>query len=125
MPFFFPPFFPPFATSQIYLASFNWKYYTELLQYRRYYKIGYITCNNFLNNSRIKKADFISISSDLVCPQFLRMAHTYDIRVYVYTINYFSNLMEVIDMKVDGIITDYPLRIIRLIKDNITMTIER
>lgn len=111
-------------TSQFYLASFNWKYYTELLQYRRYYKIGYITCNNFLDNSRIRKADFISISSDLISPDFLRMAHTYGLRVYVYTVNYLSNLMEIIDMEVDGIITDYPSRTIKLITDNINMDIE-
>ena len=112
-------------TSQFYLASFNWKYYTELLLYRKYYSIGFITCNNFIDNSRIKKADFISISSDVLSQDFLRMLRTYGIQVYVYTVNYLSNLIEVINMGVDGIITDYPSKTLRLINNNVLMNIDK
>jgi glycerophosphoryl diester phosphodiesterase len=51
----------------------------------------------------------------VVTPRFLEAAHTRNMRVHVWTVNDRQSLQELIDLGVDGIMTDYPERLLRLL----------
>lgn len=52
----------------------------------------------------------------LVTPRFIRSAHTLGLQVHIWTVNEVEDMRRLIDWGVDGIITDYPGRLIELLK---------
>jgi glycerophosphoryl diester phosphodiesterase len=52
----------------------------------------------------------------LVTHQFVKAAHARNLRVHVWTVNDAEEMQRLIKLGVDGIMTDYPERLLRLIK---------
>ena len=52
---------------------------------------------------------------EVVTPRFLKAVHERNIRVHVWTVNRVSRMKHLLKLGVDGIITDYPDRLIRLL----------
>lgn len=63
-------------------------------------------------------ADFVSPSYRLLKFGFLKRMKIFKIPVYAWTINDITLIKKLIDMGVDGIITDYPDRALELLKKN-------
>lgn len=53
----------------------------------------------------------------LVTPRFIRSAHTRGIQVHVWTVNEEKDMQRLIEWGVDGIITDYPSRLMKLLNN--------
>lgn len=53
----------------------------------------------------------------LVTPEFIAAAHAHAMHVHVWTINDRREMARLLDLGVDGIVTDYPARLTRLIQD--------
>jgi glycerophosphoryl diester phosphodiesterase len=51
----------------------------------------------------------------VVAPPFLELARSHNVRVQVWTVNEENDLGRFLDMGVDGILTDYPDRLLRLL----------
>lgn len=49
----------------------------------------------------------------LVTPEFVRAAHAHEIHVHVWTINEPREIAELLALGVDGVISDYPARVVR------------
>ena len=54
----------------------------------------------------------------VVTPRFLEAAHDRNLRVHVWTVNDTQSMQQLINLGVDGIMTDYPERLIRLLGRN-------
>ena len=51
----------------------------------------------------------------LVTPELVNHAHAHGIQVHVWTINTAEEMAELLDLGVDGIVTDFPARLCELI----------
>jgi len=60
----------------------------------------------------------INISIEFVNQSFIKTAHRKGLKVFVYTVNYPDDIRRMIDMDVDGIITDYPDRAKTIISES-------
>ena len=60
----------------------------------------------------------INISIEFVNRRFVQIAHRRGLKVFVYTVNYPDDIRRMIDMDVDGIITDYPDRAKTIISES-------
>jgi len=56
----------------------------------------------------------------LVMPRFIRAAHVLGVQVHVWTVNEVEDMRRLIDGGVDGIITDYPSRLMELYEQHLT-----
>jgi len=56
----------------------------------------------------------------LVTPRFIRAAHVLGVQVHVWTVNEVEDMRRLIDWGVDGIITDYPSRLMELYEQHLT-----
>jgi glycerophosphoryl diester phosphodiesterase len=52
----------------------------------------------------------------IVTPGFVRSAHAKDVEVHIWTVNETADMRRLLDWGVDGIITDFPNRLFKLIK---------
>ena len=52
---------------------------------------------------------------EVITPRFLKAAHARNLRVHVWTVNDPKNMQRLVDLGVDGIMTDYPERLIELL----------
>jgi glycerophosphoryl diester phosphodiesterase len=52
---------------------------------------------------------------EIVTPDFVGEAHSHNIRILVWTVNEESEMKRLVDLGVDGILTDYPDRLMRLL----------
>ena len=59
-----------------------------------------------------------SDGSDLLTPGLIKNAHARGIRVYVWTINDRETMEKLIKMGIDGIVTDYPDRLLDVLNRN-------
>jgi len=55
----------------------------------------------------------------IVTRRFLDAAHARNMRVHVWTVNEVEAMQRLIDLGVDGIMTDYPERLVKILKGNI------
>jgi glycerophosphoryl diester phosphodiesterase len=62
----------------------------------------------------------VNLSEDFITSKFIADAHSRGLKVYVYTVNYEDDMARLLDMGVDGMITDYPDLLSRLIKERYT-----
>ena len=53
----------------------------------------------------------------LVTPDLIRAAHSHDVHVHVWTINEPDSMRRLLDLGVDGIVTDFPARLARVIAE--------
>jgi glycerophosphoryl diester phosphodiesterase len=53
---------------------------------------------------------------DIITPSFIRQAHNKNLAVYVFTVNEPEDMQTLIDMGVDGIMTDSPKKLTSLVK---------
>jgi glycerophosphoryl diester phosphodiesterase len=53
----------------------------------------------------------------LVTPDLLRAAHSHDVYVHVWTINEPASMRRLLELGVDGIVTDFPARLARVIEE--------
>jgi glycerophosphoryl diester phosphodiesterase len=51
----------------------------------------------------------------VVTPDFVEQSHDHNIRVFVWTVNEEDEMKRLLDLGVDGILTDYPDRLLSLI----------
>ncbi|MEE2708916.1 MAG: glycerophosphodiester phosphodiesterase [Gemmatimonadota bacterium] len=65
---------------------------------------------------------------NIVDERYIRNAHKHNVKVHVWTINDVKEMQHLIDVGVDGIMTDYPIRLMRLLgrvdDSNITMEVD-
>ncbi|MCE7793818.1 glycerophosphoryl diester phosphodiesterase membrane domain-containing protein [Salipaludibacillus sp. CUR1] len=59
--------------------------------------------------------DFYAIRQTMLTERFVEAAHSQDREVWVWTVNTPRNIREVLKYDIDGIITDYPTRVQRMI----------
>jgi glycerophosphoryl diester phosphodiesterase len=57
---------------------------------------------------------------EIVTPRFVSLAHRLNTRVQVWTVNATEDMKRLLDMGVDGIMTDYPDRLFELLRENQT-----
>ncbi|NJP05436.1 MAG: glycerophosphodiester phosphodiesterase [Chloroflexaceae bacterium] len=55
-----------------------------------------------------------AMGTQLIVPHFIRAAHRRGLEVHVWTINETDDMRRLLDLGVDGIITDYPDRLLKL-----------
>ncbi|MFZ0890710.1 MAG: glycerophosphodiester phosphodiesterase family protein [Candidatus Binataceae bacterium] len=48
-------------------------------------------------------------------PEIVDWAHRLGVEVHVWTVNAVAQMREMLDLGVDGIITDYPARLLRIL----------
>lgn len=54
-------------------------------------------------------------SWDIVTPESVEFAHSLDLEVHVWTVNEEAEMNELLDVGVDGLISDYPQRLLEVI----------
>jgi glycerophosphoryl diester phosphodiesterase len=58
--------------------------------------------------------------SQVVTPRFLEAAHDRNMRVHVWTVNDTQSMQQLINLGVDGIMTDYPEKLLQLLERNVS-----
>ena len=53
----------------------------------------------------------------LVTPELVRHAHAHGIQIHVWTINEIDEMNELLDLGVDGLVTDYPGRLVTCLEE--------
>ena len=71
-------------------------------------EVGFVSGISVGNLSRLP-VDFLAVSRPAVNPRFLRAARRNDLKVYVWTINRKSRMVDLLLQGVDGLITDDPV----------------
>ena len=51
----------------------------------------------------------------LVTPEFVAHAHAHDLQVHVWTINEADEMRRLLDLGVDGVMTDFPARLVEIL----------
>jgi glycerophosphoryl diester phosphodiesterase len=76
---------------------------------------GFIVFKAAGNLSRME-ADFLSINAARAAPRLVRRLHRNGRAVHVWTVNDFNNIISMIEVGVDNIITDYPREVRRYLE---------
>jgi glycerophosphoryl diester phosphodiesterase len=69
---------------------------------------GNLGSQYFLTNDILKRVNFIAIDSMSITEKIVTICHYHSIRVFVFTVNDYSEIQRMNRLKVDGIVTDYP-----------------
>jgi len=101
--------------SECVVSSLNFQALTEIKQAFPTIKTGFIVLQAVGNLSRVE-ADFLSISASRVTPRLVRDVHRRGDKVHVWTVNDLNNVISMIEMGVDNIITDYPQKLRRFLE---------
>jgi glycerophosphoryl diester phosphodiesterase len=94
-------------SSDCVVSSLNFKALTEIKQSFPELTTGFIVFQAAGNLSRME-ADFLSISAARATARLVRQLHRNERAVHVWTVNDFNNVISMVEMGVDNIITDYP-----------------
>ena len=94
-------------SSDCVISSLNFQALTEIRQSFTELTTGFIVFQAAGNLSRMK-ADFLSISAARATARLVRQLHRNERAVHVWTVNDFNNVISMVEMGVDNIITDYP-----------------
>jgi glycerophosphoryl diester phosphodiesterase len=89
------------------VSSLNFQALTEIKQLLPKLVTGFIVFKIAGNLSRME-ADFISINAARATSRMVRRLHRRGRAVHVWTVNDFNNILSMIEVGVDNIITDYP-----------------
>ena len=101
--------------SECVVSSLNFQALTEIKQAFPTLKTGFIVLQAVGNLSRME-VDFLSISASRVTPRLVRDVHRQGDKVHVWTVNDLNNVISMIEMGVDNIITDYPQKLRRFLE---------
>ena len=96
--------------SECVVSSLNFQALTEIKQAFPELKTGFIVLQAVGNLSRMK-ADFLSISAARATSRLVRDVHRRGEKVHVWTVNDLNNVISMVEMGVDNIITDYPQKV--------------
>jgi glycerophosphoryl diester phosphodiesterase len=101
--------------SECVVSSLNFQALTEIKQAFPELTTGFIV---FKVAGRLSKmeADFLSISAARATPRLVRQLHRQGRAVHVWTVNDLNNVVSMIEMGVDNIITDYPQNVRRFLE---------
>ncbi len=74
-----------------------------------------------LSGAYLPRADAFQIPEyygrmQIITPRFIRDAHAHNMQVHVWTVNEAADMRRLIDWGVDGIITDYPDRLLSIVE---------
>jgi glycerophosphoryl diester phosphodiesterase len=94
-------------SSDCVVSSFNFQALTEIRQSFAELTTGFIVFQAAGNLSRME-ADFLSISAARATARLVRQLHDNERAVHVWTVNDLNNVISMVEMGVDNIITDYP-----------------
>ena len=94
-------------SSDCVISSLNFQALTEIRQSFTELTTGFIVFQAAGNLSRMK-ADFLSISATRATARLVRQLHRNERAVHVWTVNDFNNVISMVEMGVDNIITDHP-----------------
>ena len=94
-------------SSDCVVSSLNFQALTEIKQAFPELTTGFIVFKVAGNLSRME-ADFLSINAARATPRLVRQLHRQGRAVHVWTVNDLNNVISMIEVGVDNIITDYP-----------------
>ena len=96
--------------SECVVSSLNFQALMEIKQAYPELTTGFIVFKAVGNLPRME-ADFLSINSANATPKMVRQVHRNGRAVHVWTVNDFNNVISMIEVGVDNIITDYPQKV--------------
>jgi glycerophosphoryl diester phosphodiesterase len=102
-------------SSDCVVSSLNFQALTEIKRAFPELKTGFIVLQAVGNLSRME-ADFLSISAARATPRLVRDIHRRGEKIHVWTVNDLNNVISMIEMGVDNIITDYPQKVRRFLE---------
>jgi glycerophosphoryl diester phosphodiesterase len=94
-------------SSDCVVSSFNFQALTEIKQSFAELTTGFIVFQVAGNLPRME-VDFLSISAARTTARLVRQLHRNERAVHVWTVNDLNNVISMVEMGVDNIITDYP-----------------
>jgi glycerophosphoryl diester phosphodiesterase len=97
------------------VSSLNFQALTEIKQVYPELTTGFIVFKVAGNLSNME-ADFLSINAARAKPRLVRRLHRNGRAVHVWTVNNFNNIISMIEVGVDNIITDYPQEVRHYLK---------
>jgi glycerophosphoryl diester phosphodiesterase len=97
-------------SSDCVVSSLNFQAVTEMKQTFPDLASGFIVFKVAGNLPRMK-ADFLSINAARAAPRLVRQLHRNGRAVHVWTVNDFNNVISMIEVGVDNIITDHPRQV--------------
>jgi glycerophosphoryl diester phosphodiesterase len=102
-------------SSDCVVSSLNFQAVTKMKKTFPELVTGFIVFTAAGNLSRMK-ADFLSINAARAAPGLVRRLHRNSRAVHVWTVNDFNNVISMIEVGVDNIITDYPREVRRYLE---------
>jgi glycerophosphoryl diester phosphodiesterase len=102
-------------SSDCVVSSLNFEAVTEMKAAFPEIVTGFIVFTAAGNLSRME-ADFLSINAARATPRLVRQLHRNGRAVHVWTVNDFNNVISMIEVGVDNIITDYPREVRRYLE---------
>jgi glycerophosphoryl diester phosphodiesterase len=102
-------------SSDCVVSSLNFQVVTEMKAAFPELVTGFIVFTAAGNLSRME-ADFLSINAARAAPGLVRRLHRNGRAVHVWTVNDFNNIISMIEVGVDNIITDYPREVRRYLE---------
>jgi glycerophosphoryl diester phosphodiesterase len=103
-------------SSDCVVSSLNFQTLTEIKQAFPELITGFIVFKVAGNLSRME-ADFMSINAARAAPRLVRRLHRNGRAIHVWTVNDFTNVISMIEVGVDNIITDHPRDVRRYLED--------
>ena len=103
-------------SSDCVVSSLNFQALTEIKQAFPELTTGFIVFKVAGNLSRME-ADFLSISAARATPRLVRQLHRRGRAVHVWTVNDLNNVVSMIEMGMDNIITDHPRDLRRFLNE--------
>jgi glycerophosphoryl diester phosphodiesterase len=103
-------------SSDCVVSSLNFKAVTQIKQAFSELPTGFIVFKAAGNLARME-ADFMSINAAKATPRLVRRLHHHGRAVHVWTVNDFNNVISMLEVGVDNIITDYPRDVRRYLED--------
>lgn len=111
--------------SECVISSFNYEWLPRVKRLNSKLRVGYITGEPVGDISRLD-VDFLSLQAKLVTEELVRSARRKKKEVHVWTVNDPKQMARLIDLGVDGIITDVPDVAVTMLEERATLSnIER
>ena len=110
------------AVGRALVNSFHWPTIRALAERRPRVRTGLLTCSRLLDplgDLRRARAHALCQEHTLADRQLVRAVHRAGLEIHVWTANAPADLRRMMALGVDGIITDYPARLRRLLKANV------
>ena len=107
------------TTEKFIISSFNWNELNEFYNLNKQVPIAVLTDGDPLDAIPIAKqlnAKAINPKYESLNENNVKKIHSSGYKIYPYTINSKNDIIKMVNLKVDGIITDYPERVNNVIK---------